>query len=161
VFTIRDLVATVVRRIPATEELVTCARQGRGTPLLFCHGDYTTRGLYALKLVEMLTCDQPIYLIHTHLDPDPTLTIEEMARACVPQIIAAHPTGVFRLGGHCNGGILAWEIARELERLDREVEFIALIDTPSVNARPFFRAIAQLNKFIIAITPKKLAGNLP
>jgi amino acid adenylation domain-containing protein len=153
VFTVRELAATVMRRIPATGELVTCAKQGRGTPFFFCHGDYTTRGLYALKLVEMLRCDQPIYLIHPHNDPDPKLTIGDMARACLPQILSAHPTGVFRLGGHCNGGLLAWEIACQLERLDREVEFIALIDAPSVNARPLIRAIALLNRLVVATAP--------
>ena len=157
VFTVRELAATVMRRIPATGELVTCAKQGRGTPFFFCHGDYTTCGLYALKLVEMLRCDQPVYLIYPYNDPEPKLTIEDMARACLPQILAAHPTGVFRLGGHCNGGLLAWEIARQLERLDRGVEFIVLIDTPSVNARPLFRAIALLNRLIVAIAPTTIS----
>jgi thioesterase domain-containing protein len=138
-------------------ELITCVKQGRGAPFLFCHGDYTNRGLYALKLADMLTCDQPIYLIHPYLDPDPQLTIEEMARAYLPQILAAHPTGAFRVGGHCNGGLLAWEIARQLERLDREVELIALIDAPSFNARPIFRAVAQLNRFITAVAPRKIS----
>ena len=101
----------------------------------------------------MLRCDQPVYLIHPHNDPDPKLTIGDMARACLPQILAAHPTGVFRLGGHCNGGLLAWEIACQLERLDREVEFIALIDAPSVNARPLIRAIALLNRLVVATAP--------
>ena len=79
VFTIRELTATVMRRIPATAERATCAKQGRGTPFLFCHGDYATRGLYALRLVEMLTCDQPVYLVDPFLDSDPELSIEEMA----------------------------------------------------------------------------------
>ena len=157
VFTIRELTATVMRRIPATAERATCAKQGRGTPFLFCHGDYATRGLYALKLVEMLTCDQPVYLVDPFLDSDPEFSIEEMAQACLPHILEANSTDAFSLGGFCNGALLAWEIAHQLERLGREVELVALIEAPSLNARPLFRTIAQLNGFIAAVAPGQLS----
>jgi oxalate---CoA ligase len=156
VYTVRELAAAVLRGSPGTAELVSCAKPGRGTPFIFCNGDFASRGLYALKLADMLRGEQPVFLVHA--DPlDTQLTIEEMARTRMPQILAAHPTGAFRLGGHCKGGLLALEIARHLERLDREIEFIALIDTPSVNARPIFRVIAQLNRLIIAIAPRKIS----
>ncbi len=159
-FTIRELAVTLLRNVPAMEELVTCAKQGRGAAFLFCHGDYMTRGLYALKLADMLIGDQSVYLVHPHLDPDPGLTVEEMARARLPQILAAHPTGIFRLGGHCNGGALALEIAYRLERLGREVEFVALIDVPSLNARSALRAAARLIRFAVAVTPKMIGDRL-
>jgi thioesterase domain-containing protein len=63
--------------------------------------------------------------------------MEEIARAYI-HITVAHPTGAVHLGGHCNGGVLAWEIARQLEDMGREVELIALLDVPSLNARLFF-----------------------
>jgi amino acid adenylation domain-containing protein len=156
VFTIRELTATVMRRIPATREQVTRAKQGSGTPFLFCHGDYATRGLYALRLVEMLTCDQPVYLLDPFLDSDPELSIEEMAQACLPHILEANPTDAFSLGGYCNGALLAWEIAHQLERLGREVELVALIEAPSLNAIPLLRTIAQLNRFMVALAPRQL-----
>jgi acyl-CoA synthetase (AMP-forming)/AMP-acid ligase II/thioesterase domain-containing protein len=160
VFTIRELAALGIRGSPATAQLVTCAKQGRGTPLLFCHGDYLSRGFYALKLADMLARDQPVFLMHPHLDPEPQLTIEEMARCYVPQISAAHPTGALSLGGYCNGGLLAWEITHQLEQLGREVEFVALVDVPSLNARRIFRAIAHLNSFIAALAPRKISRKL-
>ena len=80
-----------MRGNPATAELVTCAKKGYGTPFLFCHGDYSNRGFYALKLADMLTCDQPVFLLHPYPDPDPELTIEETARLYLPHILAAHP----------------------------------------------------------------------
>jgi hypothetical protein len=120
VFTIRELTATVMHSTPTTGERVTRAKQGRGTPFLFCHGDYATRGFYALRLVEMLMCDQPVYLLHPFLDSDPELSIKEMAQACLPHILEANSTDAFSLGGHCNGGLFAWEIAHQLERLGSE-----------------------------------------
>jgi acyl-CoA synthetase (AMP-forming)/AMP-acid ligase II len=155
VFTIRELAAAVADACSPKAELVTCAKQGDGTPFFFCHGDYTTRGLYAFKLTRMLPCNQPVFLVHPF--PPPLPTIEEMAESYLPQILAARPTGPFRLGGHCNGGLLAWEIARRLERLGREIDFVVLIDVPSLNARPILRAISHLNSWIVALAPKNIS----
>ena len=60
------------------------------------------------------------------------------------------------LAGYCNGGVLAWEIAHQLESLGRKLECVVLIDTLSFNARaiwarvkqrvyygPYFRAISN------------------
>ena len=83
-----------------------------------------------------------------------------MARSHVSQLVAAQPTGAFRVGGYCNGGLLAWEIACQLDRLGREVEAIVLVDTISLNARPVFRAIARLLGFVAVVAPKRMAEKL-
>ena len=104
----------------------------------------------------MLPWNQPVYLVHPLPNPD-LLTIEEMAESYLPHILAAHPTGAFRLGGYCNGGLVAWEIARRLEQLGREIDFIVLIDVPSLNARPILRAISHLNSLLVAVAPKNIS----
>src|ERR1700733_5683648 len=76
--TIRGLEAAILREVRPPAKLVTLARDGSGTPLLFCHGDYAMRGLYALKLVETLTSDHPVYLLHPYPNPDPKTTVEDM-----------------------------------------------------------------------------------
>jgi oxalate---CoA ligase len=157
VYTIRELDAAVMRGVPATEELVTCAKKGHGTPFLFCHGDYQSRGLYALNLADQLTCEQPVFLLHPHINPDPKLTIEDMARAYIPDILAVQPTGALQLGGSCNGGYIAWEIAHQLNALGRQVEFVVLFETASLNARPTLRAIAMLTRFVVSVAPKKIS----
>ena len=159
VYTVRELATAVVRGMPATPELVTRAKDGSGTPFLFCHGDRDTRGFYALKLADMLTCNQPIYLLHP-LEFDLKLTIEERARAYLPYVLAAQPTGAFRLGGTCNGGLLAWEIACQLDRMGREVEAVVLVETISLNARLVLRAIAKLLGFIAVVAPKRIGEKL-
>jgi oxalate---CoA ligase len=160
IYTVRELAAAVIRGMTTTPELVTQVKDGSGTPFLFCHGDWVTRGIYALKLADMLTCNQPVYLIHPYSDPDPKLTIEEMARAYLPHVLAARPTGAFRLGGICNSGLLAWEIACQLERMGREVDAVILVNTVSLNARPAFRAIARLLGFIAVVAPKRISEKL-
>jgi oxalate---CoA ligase len=157
VYTVRQLAATIIRTASTSEELVACAKQGDGTPFFFCHGDFATRGLWALRLVDMLSCDQPVFLAWPHRDPDPKLSIEEMAKSYLPHLLAAQPTGAFCLGGYCNGALLAWELAHQLESLGREVEFVVLIETRSFNARLPIRIIAHLTRLIAAVTRGKIS----
>jgi thioesterase domain-containing protein len=82
--------------------------------------------------------------------------MEEMARSYLPHLLAAHPIGAFRLGGFCNGGLLAWELAHLLQGLGRKVEFIVLIDVLSLNARLPIRMIVYLTRFIAAIAPRNI-----
>jgi acyl-CoA synthetase (AMP-forming)/AMP-acid ligase II/thioesterase domain-containing protein len=157
VYTVRQLAAAVLRASPTTQELVTCAKAGNGTPFFFCHGDFLTRGFYALKLADKLNGDQPVFLLHPYIEPDPKLTIEEMAKSYVPHLLAAQPTGAFRLGGYCNGGLVAWEIAHQLNDLGREVEFVVLVDAISLNARFSLRVISRLVRLIAVVAPKRIA----
>jgi acyl-CoA synthetase (AMP-forming)/AMP-acid ligase II/thioesterase domain-containing protein len=142
-FTIRQLAHAVAQDIQSDPGPVTAARVGDWTPLFFCHGDYNTGGLYAVRLASHFPSEQPVFLVHPSLDFDASTTIEGMAAACLPQLLALQPSGAFRLAGHCNGGLLAWELARRLIDAGRAVELVVLIETFSVNARPLVRAVAS------------------
>jgi len=158
VYTIRQLVAAIVGTDRSTsEELVTCAKQGDGAPFFLCHGDFVTLGLWAFRMVEMLRCNRPVFLVWPH--PEPQLSIEEMAKSYLPHLLAAQPTGAFCFGGFCNGGVLAWELAHQLESLGREIECVVLIDTRSFNARLPFRMIDRLAKLIAAVAPRTIRDN--
>ena len=152
--TIRQL-ATIATAGIDDEELVTKAKDGVGTPFFFCHGDFVTRGFYALKLAALLESNQPVYLIQPLRDVDDSseLVIEDMARSHVPRLLELQPHGKFRLGGYCNGGLLAWEIAHQLRKAGREVESVVLIDALSLNSRPVFRVIHRLLNGMAALMP--------
>jgi oxalate---CoA ligase len=158
IYTIRQLAAMIIRTGDPSEELVTCAREGAGIPFFFCHGDFATRGLWALRLVEMLRCTQPVFLLNVCNDPGPEFSIEETAKSYLPNLLAAQPTGVFRLGGFCNGGLLAWEIAHQLESMGRRVEFLVLINARSLNASLAIRTIAHITRLIGRVAPGKIGA---
>ena len=153
--TIRQL-ATIATAGIDDEELVTKAKDGVGTPFFFCHGDFVTRGFYALRLAALLESNQPVYLIQPLRDVDDSseLVIEDMARSHVPRLLELQPHGKFRLGGYCNGGLLAWEIAHQLRKAGREVESVVLIDVLSLNSRPVFRVIHRLLNGMAALMPR-------
>lgn len=156
IWTIRQLAVRIIDTSDTPEELVTRVRQGGGTPLFFCHGDFRTRGLWALKLFEKLAVDSPVFLVKTDPNPEANLSIQEMARFRLPHLLAAHPVGSFRIGGFCNGGLLAWELAHQLECLGRQVELVVLVDTVSLNTRPTIRAMVRLIRLIATVLPTRV-----
>ena len=103
------------------------------TPLLFFHGDWTRGGFYVEHLARKLGPQVSLIAVAPHGpggEPIPA-SIEEMAADRLPEILAAQPTGPYRLAGHCVGGIVAFETARLLMKLNHRVE-LAMIDSPRV-----------------------------
>ena len=153
---IRRLAQALVRDAKVEGELITRLRDGHGPPLFLFHGDYNGLGLYALRLVELMKNDAPVFLVHSNVDQaSGGATLEEMARSYLAELLAAWPEGSFRLAGFCHGGLTAWAVAHELESIGRDVESVTLIDAYSVNAHASIRFIARaLSAFsIIASRP--------
>jgi thioesterase domain-containing protein len=136
--------------------LITCAKPGSGEPFFFCHGDYRDRGVYALRLANLIEQDFPIFLLnHYHYFHDSREgSLEDRARLYVPHLLSCQPTGRFRIGGYCIGGLLAWEIAHQLAAAGREVEFVVLVDSPTLNGRAGLRTTKKALVLIAHLSPK-------
>ena len=76
--------------------------------------------------------DQPFYGLqsrgidgkHSFLE-----SIEEMAAHYIEEIQTLQPQGPYFLGGYCMGGLVAYEIARQLREQGQNVAFLALFNT--------------------------------
>ena len=55
-------------------------------------------------------------------------SIEGMASALLSRIKEVQGTGPYRLGGYSFGGLIAYEIAQQLQRAGEEVEYLFLLD---------------------------------
>jgi len=121
-------------------------RRARGNaPFYFLHGDFAGAGYYTIPLAHGLGENQPFYVLQQHgmnglPIPD---TIEAMAEDHVRRLRAFQPTGPYCLGGHCNGALIALEMARILERTGQLLGPVILIEAPfrkqaarSVSFRP-------------------------
>jgi acyl-CoA synthetase (AMP-forming)/AMP-acid ligase II/thioesterase domain-containing protein/acyl carrier protein len=109
---------------------------GNQTPLLYFHGDFEEGGYYAVKLASLLGPDQPLFIVAPHGlgdEPIPS-SIEAMAADRLLLIRDAQPKGPYRLCGYCNGGVVAFEVARRLISAGEQVEMVGMIDPPPVNA---------------------------
>ena len=151
--TIHQLARSAAVDAPDDGELVTKVKDGAGPAFFFCHGDYETRGFYASKLAALLDPDQTVYLVQPPRNVDETseLVMEEMALLYLPRLLALQPHGKYRLGGYCNGGLLAWEIAHQLQRFGREVDSIVLVESLSLNSRTVFRTLSRLVHGLAAV----------
>ena len=108
---------------------------GSRLPFFFLHGDYDAGGLYCRNIVRVLDPEQPFYAVHPHgLDGRPVpLSIKDMAKDHLATVRSLQPRGPYRLGGHCNGGLVAFEMARQLQAQGERVDLLILMDTPVEN----------------------------
>jgi acyl-coenzyme A synthetase/AMP-(fatty) acid ligase/thioesterase domain-containing protein/acyl carrier protein len=121
--------------------LITVQDGGEQPPIFFCHGNYLGGGYYTRRFARLLGPDQPFYTLPPPplRDDEPMPSMEQSAAERVPLLLEKQPTGQFRVGGFCNGALLAFEMARQLLNAGRKVELVIMIDPPSFNVRPHFR----------------------
>jgi amino acid adenylation domain-containing protein len=75
---------------------------------------------------------QPVYALQPQGVQDgraPLTRIEDMAARYVEAIRTFQPEGPYRLGGWSLGGLIAWEMARQMEAAGQAVELLAMLDT--------------------------------
>ena len=103
---------------------------GSRRPFFFLHGDWTGGAFYCFALARACGADQPFYVLEPceFSSEGAAPTLEAIAKAHVASIREVQARGPYRLGGFCNGGLLAYEMARQLEEEGDEVEFLGLIN---------------------------------
>lgn len=101
------------------------------TLYIICGGGGTARRFF--KFAEMMDEDQRVYSLQPPADaesikgfPD---SVEEIAKIFIKEIIIKNPNGPFALSGHCIGGIIAFEMAKQLEEMGKKVHLLAMFDT--------------------------------
>jgi len=112
------------------ERVVPVQPGGSKRPLFFLHGQWDGRYFYCYPLAEHLGADQPFYALEPYqldgLAPLPSL--EEVAAAHLRSLRAVQPEGPYLLAGWCNGGLVAYEMARQLHAVGQLVDLLVLMD---------------------------------
>jgi thioesterase domain-containing protein len=65
--------------------------------------------------------------------PEPFTNIESMAAHYINEMRTIQPVGPYHLGGYCFGGVIAFEMARQLALQNEKVGILALIDSMPPN----------------------------
>jgi amino acid adenylation domain-containing protein len=123
---------------------------GSKPPLFFFHGDLNGGGFYCRDLARHLGPDQPLIAIHPlGLDDRPVpATIEAMADEHLALIRRLQPRGPYLIGGYCNGGLTAYEVARRLAEEGEVVGPLVLIaaaaDRRLRRLRPIIERLGRL-----------------
>jgi thioesterase domain-containing protein len=119
------------------------AIQPQGTqPPFFCVHPVGGSPFCYLDLARRLGPEQPFYgfrardLVASH---DPHTDVETMAADYINALRAVQPEGPYRLGGWSLGGIVAFEMARQLQAQGESIATLALIDclAPGLLGEPF------------------------
>jgi thioesterase domain-containing protein len=104
---------------------------GKRPPLFIVHGvGGNVLGFYSLA--KVMDEDLPVYGIQAQaLLPgrEAVLSLEQMAAQYVADMVAAHPKGPYHLLGFSFGGLVAYEIARQLKAAGLEVGMVGMLDT--------------------------------
>lgn len=142
---------------------------GTQTPF-FCLPGANASGFYLHALAQDLPADQPFYALQIPgVEPGgiPIETIEELAAFEIKHVRAVRPHGPYRLGGHSNGGIVAFEMARQLEAAGETVERVVIFDTTLADPRDrdpleFFSEVADVGSLLDVFGwDRNLAKTLP
>jgi thioesterase domain-containing protein len=113
---------------------------GGRQPIYFVHGDFYLGGPYCHELAAHLGADQPFYAFAQHGADGREVppTIEAMASDHVGTLRAHRPAGPYVLGGMCNGGLIAYEMARQLQALGEQVDLVVIVDAAARRAGAYY-----------------------
>ena len=116
---------------PKWSSLVPLQPEGSKPPLFLVHG--VGGDVYVfLRLAKLLGADQPIHGIQAvGFDGKRAWhnTLEAMAAHYAQEIRSFQPDGPYYLGGYSLGGVIAYEVAQQLQRDGQRVAFLGLIDS--------------------------------
>jgi amino acid adenylation domain-containing protein len=112
--------------------LVKVQSGGPDRPFFFVRSALDGSDDYCLKLARGLGRDRPFYVLAPHgQDGRPVpAAIEGRAASYVGMIREVQPQGPYYLGGLCEGAVLAFEVARELQGSGEEVALVVLVAAP-------------------------------
>ncbi|MGH8546047.1 MAG: amino acid adenylation domain-containing protein, partial [Gammaproteobacteria bacterium] len=131
--TIEHLADLVSQRSPLTNPSSLVAIQPKGSKLpFFCVHELFGDVICYRNLAHHLGQDQPFYALQARgLDgtEEPFDDIEAMAAYYIDTIRTVQPHGPYVLGGLCFGGVVAFEMARQLRGNGESVALVALLDS--------------------------------
>jgi amino acid adenylation domain-containing protein len=143
------------------DSLVPVKPSGNKMPLYIVHG----AGLNVLlfnTLALGMDSDQPVYGLQAKglngID-EPLSNIVDIAAHYNAAIMAQNPTGPYALAGYSFGGIIAFEMAKQLEEQGKQVKMLAMFDTYAYRSPyfdPWITTQTKRSKFFL----RKLIYNL-
>jgi len=108
-------------------------------------GKHDNRSLVRLtRLIYYLGSDRAVYGLRTQAADGlraPYSSLEEMAADFIREIRIIQPHGPYQLVGECTGGLIAFEIAQQLQTQGETISKIVLLDTypPTLERKQYFR----------------------
>lgn len=141
---------------------------GGRTPLFVVAGMFGNV-LNLSHLAHLLGEDRPFYALQArglYGDVAPHESFEEAAADYIEEIVQVQPQGPYLLGGFSGGGLIAYEMARQLLARGEQVQAVLMLDTPAREIPRFtigdkFSMLAQsARREGLGVIQKKIAARL-
>ena len=129
--TISKLASYMDREYITWDSLVPLKPNGDKNPLFIVHGaNYNV--LIFNSLSKYVDVNQPIYALQAkglNGEVEPHDTIEDMAAHYISEILSVCPEGPINLAGFSMGGVIAYEMTKQLKAQGRVVKTLSLFDS--------------------------------
>jgi thioesterase domain-containing protein/acyl carrier protein len=148
---------------PSWSTLVAIQPEGPKRPLFCVHAGATTVLAY-IDLASYLGSEQPFYGLESlGLDEEqkPYARIEDMAAHYIAAIQSVQPQGPYHLAGWCFGGLVAFEMAQQLQARGEQVSFLGLLDA-STGLNVLFEEYQELDDaaFLVKLVAEEVSLSL-
>jgi len=159
--TVHKLAAWIDRE--AARDSLVPIRAGDAHPPLFLVHDGDGETLLYRTLALGLRTGQAVYGLQPEAGDGHAMLhtrIPDMAAHHLNKIRSAQPEGPYLIGGLCAGGVIAFEVARQLEAQGERVALLALLDVADVEAplRPARLANRRLASLRVALDHSRGSG---
>jgi len=140
------------------ERVIPMQSKGSKRPFFFLHGDWTNSSFFCLSLARELGEERPFYSLDPYGFEDQAVlpSLEEMAAAHIKSMRLVQPEGPYLLGGFCNGGLTAYEMARQLNASGQKVEVLILMDSIPPRLSGLYHLFNSFGKFLRIPEEKRL-----
>ncbi|WP_259740971.1 amino acid adenylation domain-containing protein, partial [Pseudomonas poae] len=134
--------------------------QTQGTPLYMFHPSFGSVHCYTAIALAMRE-QRPVFGVICRALAEAGTAVPQwqaMVEDYTAQLLAAQPSGAFRLAGWSLGGNLAMEVAYGLEQAGREVEFVGWIDSaPPQWLTPYWDAVVTQDDREVSANERRAA----
>ncbi|MEF3048794.1 type I polyketide synthase [Pseudotabrizicola sp. L79] len=131
--------------------------EGGARPPFFLVAGMFGNVLNLRHLAQLLGGDRPFFGLQArglYGDAEPHSDFVSAATDYIAEMRQVQPHGPYLLGGFSGGGLIAWEIARQLESAGEEVPLVVLLDTP-IPLRP---TLSKADKLMIRLAELRAEG---
>lgn len=132
------------------KSLVAIKPTGSKIPLYIVHGG----GMNVMpfySIAKHLDADQPLYGLQAYGlngKDEPHTTIESIASHYVKELTQQNPQGPYALAGYSLGGIVAFEMARQLKLQGKEIRSLLMFDTYAIKSDHRSNSVVRTYNFL-------------
>ena len=138
VATVEHLAQFIANDEPYAQLTLLQIKPGKSHPPFFCVSAPNVNALGYVQLAQHLAEDQPVYALQAafrkrsegEYSPD---EVEALATEYIRSMRQLQPEGPYMLGGMCAGGLIAFEMARQLREKGQQIALVGIFDTWNIH----------------------------